>query len=319
MGSKRWRRGSVALALASAVAVSACGPWKTPIPTYWDPVEWDGPEPDPWPSAQAPPKIAKPELAEDPPDYDVPEDTPEECRAVYVVSAENRLYAYKPQEDLFEQRGVLQCPSKFGATPFSMAVSREGIAHVVFQDGRLYRVDTKDASCEPTDFKPNPSPGFRRFGMGYAPDPEGDGEKMYVAEISFSRPSKGLATIDPETNELSFISKFSMNPGLALELTPTGAGPLYGYFLNYPGRGGTLVKIDRMTAKILESTPLPVGTNSSSLAVAWFNGYFFIFTSTRGGTEVTRYDPKKKRTEVVATINQTIVGAGVSTCAPDRE
>ncbi len=62
-----------------------------------------------------------------------------------------------------------------------------------------------------------------------------------------------------------------------------------------------------------------VGTHSSSLAVAWFNGYFFIFTSIRGGTEVSRYDPKGKDLKVVATINQTIVGAGVSTCAPDRD
>jgi hypothetical protein len=313
-GTKWWKL----LCGGVAVAAAGCGPWYTSIPTYWDPVDWDGPDERPWPSSKGPPKVARPELANDD-DYVVPEDTPEECRAIFVVSAQNGLLAYKPQEDLFEERGVLRCPNTFGATPFSMAVSREGIAYVVFQSGHLYRVDTTDASCQATDFKPNQSPGFRRFGMGYAPDPSGPGEKMYVAEITFHSPSKGLATIDPKTNELSYIGKFSKNPGMALELTPTGAGPLYGYFLNYPGTGGTLVKIDTEDGRILETTPLDVGTNSSSLAVAWFNGYFFIFTSKRGGTEVSRYDPKKKETKVVATINQTIVGAGVSTCAPDRD
>jgi hypothetical protein len=310
VGCKWWK---LLAAGASVVVGAGCGPWKTSIPTYWDPVDWSGADREPWPSAKAPPKISKPS----PTDYEVPEDTPDECKAVFVVSAQNRLYAYKPQEDVFEQRGVLQCPSP--STPFSMAVSRQGIAHVVFQNGQMFRVDTKDASCEKTAYQPNQDPGFRRFGMGYAPDPKGPGEKMFVAEISFRSSSKGLATIDPKTNELSYIGKFSANPGLALELTPSGAGPLYGYFLNYPGRGGTLVKIDTENGDILESTPLNIGTNSSSLALAWFNGYFFIFTSTRGGTEVSRYDPKEKKLEVVASINQTIVGAGVSTCAPDRE
>ncbi len=283
---------------------------------------WSGTEHEALPPAEAPAqapakaaKIAKPSPSAD---YVVPEDTPEECKAVFVVSAQNRLYAYKPQEDIFEQRGVLRCPSTFGATPFSMAVSREGIAYVVYQNGRLFRVDTKDASCEPTAFKPNQAPGFRRFGMGYAPNPKGAGETLFVAEISFRRVSKGLGSIDPSSNELSYIGPFSMNPGLALELTPSGSGPLYGYFLNDPGAGGTLVKIDSENGKILESTPLSVGTHSSSLALAWFNGYFFIFTSTRGGTEVHRYDPQKKQLKVVAAIDQTIVGAGVSTCAPDR-
>lgn len=313
MAGTWWKTG---LFVAASLAAVGCGPWYTSIPTYWDPVDWSGPDPAPWPSAAPPPKVAQKAPARE---YEVPEDTPEECRAVYVVSAENRLYAYKPQDDVFEQRGMLKCPDTFGATPFSMAVSRQGIAHVVFQNGRLYRVDVKDASCTPTDFAPNQAPGFRRFGMGYAPTPGGKSEKMYVAEISFHSPSKGLATIDTKTNELSYIGRFSMNPGVALELTPSGPGPLYGYFLNFPGTGGTLVKIDTTSGDILESTPLDVGTNSSSLAVSWFNGYFFIFTSIRGGTEVNRYDPKAKQTKVVATINQTIVGAGVSTCAPDRE
>lgn len=308
VGSKWW------ICLGGLLAMSGCGPWKTSIPTYWDPVSWSGAEPEEWPSSEAPPKISKPAPRTD---YVVPEDTPEECKAVFVVSSQNRLYAYKPQDDVFEQRGVLRCPSS--SSPFSMAVSREGIAYVVFQNGQLFRVDTKDASCTKTDFQPNQEPGFQRFGMGFAPNPDGKGESMFVAEISFRVSSKGLATIDPKTNQLSYIGRFSVNPGLALELTPTGAGPLYGYFLNYPGRGGTLVKIDTATGDILESTQLNVGTNSSSLAVSWFNGYFFIFTSVPGGTEVNRYDPKQKELKVVGTINQTIVGAGVSTCAPDRD
>ncbi len=35
-----------------------------------------------------------------------------------------------------------------------------------------------------------------------------------------------------------------------------------------------------------------------------------------GGTSVTRFDPENQSTSVVAHTGQTVVGAGVSTCAP---
>jgi hypothetical protein len=299
-----------------AAAASGCGPWITTIPTYWDPVDWSGPDPEREVKITEPPEL--PPSAYEIHEYQVPKDTPEECRAVYLVSAENSLFAYKPQDNTFELRGRLQCPSPTFATPFSMAVARDGYAYVVYQDGNLYRVSTTDASCEATPFRAGQL-GFNLFGMGFAANKHDKGETLYVAEISFRRASKGLASIDTKTFEVSYIEPFSFNPGVAIELTPTGKKGLHGYFINQPGTGGTLVKIDTDNGQILESTPLPPGSDSSSLAVSWFNGYFFIFTSVFGGTAVNRYDPKKKETKVVDTLNETIVGAGVSTCAPDRD
>jgi hypothetical protein len=313
-GCSRWW--PTALVAILGGAASGCGPWLTTIPTYWDPVDWAGPDPRREVEITEPPPL--PASAYEIKEYKVPESTPEECRAVYVVSAENSLFAYKPAEDKFELRGRLDCPNAGWATPFSMAVRRDGVAFVVYQDGRLYRVRTTDASCEETPFIPGQL-GFRLFGMGFAANKHDKGETLYVAEISFQQPSRGLATIDTESFAINYVNGFSFNPGRALELTPTGKGPLYGYFINYPGSGGTLVKIDTDDATVLESTVLPPGSDSSSLAVSWFNGYFFIFTSVFGGTAVNRYDPKKKETKVVATLSETIVGAGVSTCAPDRD
>lgn len=275
--------------------------------------------PDAGPDAE--PDVA-PDVPEDVPEDvapDVPPDVPPECTEdvtyVYVVSDFNNLWAYKPMSNTFELRGTLNCPALNGASPFSMAVSVEGIAHIVYNNGQLFRANVEDADCELTTFQPNQM-GFNVFGMGYAANEDNFGETLYVAQIDFGMPSMGLASIDTDTYELSFIGAFSENPGNALELTPTGDGPLWGYFLNVPGPGGTLVQIDTNTAAIEQSIALSAGVDSSALAIAWWGGSFYIFTTIPGGTTVDRYDPDTGITTQVTTHGETIVGAGVSTCAP---
>ena len=258
------------------------------------------------------------DVPEDVVDEVMPECLPEVTWIYVVTSPENNLYAFKPQTNSFQAKGSLDCPAG-AADPFSMAVARDGTAHVVYSDGFIYRVSVFDTTqC---DVAPYQAQGinqpFFQFGMGYAADP-GGGETLYVADISFVAPSVGLASIDTDTYELSFIGPFSENPGNALELTPTGGtGPLFGYFLNDLEPGGTLVQIDTDTAEIVESTKLSAGNASNSLAVAWWGGAFYIFTGAAGTTQVTRYDPTTQTSSVVATLGEHVVGAGVSTCAPD--
>jgi hypothetical protein len=298
------------------LVAAGCGPWKTSIPTYWQPDLRA--RSSQVPELEEPPVVVEIETPKETWDtVVVPEDTPKECRAIYLVSAQNQLFAFEPETNSFDLRGQVTCPGSGWATPFSMAVDREGIAQVVFNNGALYRVDTKDASCETTSFERNQD-GYRRFGMGYAPNASGQGESLFVAEINFRRPSKGLARIDGKTGEVKHIAPFSENPGYAIELTPTGNGPLYGFFINEFERGGTLVEIDTTTAEILSSMKLDVGHRSTSLAVSWFADYFYIFTTHHKGTLVTRFDPETREQLQVATIAQTIVGAGNSTCAPNR-
>jgi hypothetical protein len=284
-----------------ALSLSACHGWQTPVPKYWPPVNT---------------RRARIELPPPGPAVFKPRARPDACTAIYLVSSQNRLHAFKPKTGKLELQGPLNCPGAAGTRPFSMAVARTGKAQVVFNDGKLYEVDISDASCSATKFTPNQAPGFRLFGMGYAPNKGDDGETLYVAEITFRAPSKGLARVNTETGELSYIGGFSINPGRSIELTPSGNGPLYGYFINELGVGGTLVEIDTDSAKIVDMTALRVGTNSAALAIAGWGGSFYIFTSIPGGTQVTRHDPKTMKTKVVTTIDETIVGAGVSTCAP---
>jgi hypothetical protein len=247
-----------------------------------------------------------------------PECSGPEVTYIYVVTDQAELFAYKPQSNAFELKGTLDCPS--ASSPFSMAVSRDAVAHVLYQDGELFQVSIEDASCEPTPYIPPPMDApFNRFGMGYAANPDDDGETLYVADITFSAPSQGLATLDTDQYLVTPIGPFSINPGNAIELTPTGLdGPLFGYFLNEPPPGGTLVEIDTQNANIVSAVTLGAGDGASSLAVAWWGGFFYIFTGPPGQpTTITRYDPTSGMTSAVTTLPSHVVGAGVSTCAPN--
>ncbi|EYF04090.1 hypothetical protein [Chondromyces apiculatus] len=232
---------------------------------------------------------------------------------IYLVSQEYNLYSFNPGDGSLVLRGSLDCPTT--ARPFSMGVDRRGTAYVVYDDGQLYKVSTLDASCEPTPFVPEQH-GFRVFGMGFSTNEGGPDETLYVAEINFNGPSLGLATIDTDSFELSPVGPFSENPGTKVEMTGTGDGHLYGYFMG-DSPGGFVVEIDKQNATILSSTPLPTGSADNALAFAFWGGDFYIFTSQGGGiTVVTRYRPSDGSVEELPSLGATIVGAGVSTCAP---
>ena len=243
---------------------------------------------------------------------------PPECEPgallVYLVSSTNQLYSYRPSDGALAIKGTLACDSS-GPTPFSMGVDRTGLAFVLYNDGNLYRVKTSDASCEETDFMPNQF-GFTTFGMGFARNVEAEVDELFVTEISFGAgSSKGLARIDTETLELLPVGSYQSALGDVMEMTSSSDGNLYGYALD-DGGGGWVLQIDKTTAAFVDQTFLPVGTQSSALAFAFWNDDFYIFTTAGAGTDVTRYRPADGTVAVIQHINDVIVGAGVSTCDP---
>lgn len=242
---------------------------------------------------------------------------PETTQYIYLVTQESALFSYYPLNGSVKSIGTLDCPAD-GATPFSMGVNRVGEALVLYTDGNLYRVSTLDASCEPTDFAAGQE-GFLTFGMGFALDEAGGTEDtLYVAEITFNEPSDGLARIDTESFELDTIGEFTPAPlSDRIEMTGSSDGNLWGFFLDQNGLGGWVVRLDKDTAEILEATQITAGSGPSALAFSWWGGDFYVFTANGGEpTVVTRFDPDTGEVGVVTTLSGTVVGAGVSTCAP---
>jgi hypothetical protein len=250
------------------------------------------------------------------PDVPTPNDCPDaDSTVVYLISEQNDLLSFFPPTLSFKTIGKINCPSM--GTPFSMGVDRKGSAFIVFTDGNLFKVSTLTAACSKTNFIAHPMTGFDTFGMGFSGD--NNGESLYVAGTPLMTFSSGLATIDTMNNfTFKFIGAFNPNQLQRTEMTGTGDGRLFGWSPNENGSGSQLAQIDRTSGKLVGVNNLQVGGANLAFAFAFWGGDFWIFTSPGGPTTVTKYDPGSLKESTVTTNSTTIVGAGVSTCAPQQ-
>ncbi len=247
-------------------------------------------------------------------DSPIPTDCPDAgSTLVYVISAENDLYSFYPPTLGFTKIGKIACPSTTSA-PYSMAVDRKGTAFSVFSDGTLWQISTANAACKPTSYVPSPQgTPFYNFGMGFVGTQTTD--TLYVCDANFNNVnSLGLATIDTTSFKRDFIADFQ--PELPrCELTGTGDGRLFAFCLLANG-GSEIAEIDPVTAKITAVNQLKTGSPNDAFAYAFWGGFFWIFHGPGGSTSVVQYDPQSFTETAVTSLNETIVGAGVSTCAP---
>ncbi len=244
---------------------------------------------------------------------------------VYVMTSQNVLMSFYPPTATFTTIGTLMCADPGNDTPFSMAVDRAGIAYVLFESGHLFRVSTRTAVCVPTKFVP----GIEftpQFGMGFSANAGADGggdggETLYIASdpgwpTNMPGPST-LGALDVESFTASSVAGFTP-PILEPELTGTGAGKLYAFWAPTNTSDTSIVEIDKTTGAVTTLVTLPGVVFGSGWAFAFWGGDFYTFTAPTGvGSVVTRYRPSDGSiVNVASTPNLTIVGAGVSTCAP---
>ena len=248
---------------------------------------------------------------------------------IYLMTSQNVLMSFYPPTATFTTIGTIMCPDPPGpytGTPFSMAVDRAGIAYVLFESGHLFRVSTRTAVCVPTSFVPGQT--FPpRFGMGFSanvdPDGGGDaGETLYIGSDPgwpMQTDPASLGTLDTATYTASDVAPFTpviLQP----ELTGTGAGKLYAFWAATQSSDTAIVEIDKDTAAVTTLATLPGVVFGQGWAFAFWGGDFYTFTTPGVGDPssiVRRYRPSDGSiVQVATTPNLTIVGAGVSTCAP---
>jgi hypothetical protein len=238
---------------------------------------------------------------------------------VYVITEDYHLYSFYPPSLAFTQigSGPITCPATGGATPFSMAVNRNGVAFIVFNDGELFRVSTLTAACQPTGFVPMQQGFSATFGMGFSRDLMDTGETLYVASDETGNAPSRLATIDTMTFQLTVVGAF--NPAInRAELTGTGAGDLFAFYSVNGMVDSAIGQIDKMTAQVVGQFTLSGVPQGNGWAFAFWGGDFYTFTAPSGNTVVTRYRPSDSSVVQVASMQSIIVGAGVSTCAPQQ-
>lgn len=224
----------------------------------------------------------------------------EETAQIYVVGTDKGFYRFYPADLEFKRIGTLGCPTTAGT--FSMAIDRRGTAWVEYTDGRVYAVDTHDATCKPTSFQAG-QPGFENFGMGFAlngDDPKG-GEKLYVA-------GDGLATLDTKTFQLKFLGSLTYG---RTELTSIGS-QLFAFSVE----SGVVARLNKESGATELTYRTTAIDSQAGFAFAHWGGIFWIFTG-RGTSKVTTYSPASDESKVVIeNTGMLIVGAGSSTCAP---
>ena len=253
---------------------------------------------------------------------------------VYVVSSQGELISFNPEALEFSLIGRLDCPSRYGATPNSMAVDRSGTAWLNYTDGSLWRASTRDASCEPSGYRSGQR-GFDVVGMAFASTgPELIGETLFFwgghqwrqeyappedddpEASSGPRAGLGLAAVDTSRLVLRQVGDDPEGIGdVRGELTGTGDGKLYGFFATVPA---TLAEVDLRTGATLRPRVLSNVHTGHAWAFSSWGGNFYFYTSSNGySSDVSRLSGQDEVAQVVlADIGFVIVGAGVSTCAP---
>ena len=270
-----------------------------------------------------------------PPIADVPDapDTPGPCpdagaTLVYTITVQSVLMSFYPITGTFTTIGTIACPTDPADTPFSMAVDHTGVAYVAFNSGAVFRVSTLDASCQATARVPPPGVFQSQFGMGFAANPgadagdAGDGiETLYLAGNP-SGTAGGAPIVLGAMNTTTFDSRAiaAVTPSIyGSELTGTGGGQLFGFFETSPsGATAAIGQIDRTTGQLTAMTDLPGVNIAGGWAFAFWGGEFYTFTAPAGSTVVTRFNPNDGSVVQVAQSSDEIVGAGVSTCAPQQ-
>ena len=234
---------------------------------------------------------------------------------VYTIDQfNNRLSRFDPMTKTFQDLGSLTCPTIAGATPFSMSVDRQANAWVLYNSGELFKVAIAGLTCTKTTWASQS--GLRVFGMGFSTDVAGgETETLYIGGgLSQTQSSFTLASLDLATMTATTIGMQTQLP----EMTGTGNAELWGFMPD--ATNARVVKFDKATGAAVTTfmEPTLAGT-MSGYAFAHWGGDFWVFLIKTGeaSTNVHQIDGMTGAIKTTTpTTARTIVGAGVSTCAP---
>jgi hypothetical protein len=234
---------------------------------------------------------------------------------VYTIDEfANKLSRFDPSTKTFTDLGQLSCPTMAGATPFSMGVSRDGFAWVLYNSGELFKVAINGLACTKTLWSsPN---NMHVFGMGFSTDDVGgSAEHLYIGGgASQTQTSFTLAMVD--TQQLT-AQPIGQQPALP-EMTGNSNAELWGFFAD--ASMPSVVQFDKTAGTIIKSFPEPTlaGTDAG-YAFAHWGGDYWVFLIKNGEAASSVYQVDGMTGAIKSTTlasGRTIVGAGVSTCAP---
>lgn len=277
------------------------------------------------------------------------DDCSERAKSVYLVSrykagaddaSAPRLLRFDPPTKTITEVGLLTCSANPSHAPRSMAVDRQGIAWILYDNGAIYRVDVADASCEATTWPEAGQEGFTLFGMGFATN---GGDTASETLFLSGAPMRDVAIPGPKPklrNRIASLNTTTMTAaprpnsyiGGAFELTGNALGELWGFhpkFTIFVEESSTfegpypaaIARFNTETGDIAEEFEFPAIGEQGAFAFAFWGGAYYIFLADSadpsGQSSVSRFDPVTEEiSDYMDDTGYRIAGAGVSTCAP---
>jgi hypothetical protein len=243
---------------------------------------------------------------------------------VLTLGTDKRFYRFDPSTWTLDGLASVSCGTSTNDSLNSMTVSTLGPAYVSTYYGYLCAVDLATFVAEETTYNPFSLPGLgdrRAFGMALLPDNVPAGQTLFVAAQDSSSSTR-LARINLEDYYLTNLGPIVLDGSTTskignMELTTGPEGELYG--LTRENTSAQLLRIDPKTGAAVDVTDLSVTFTSSSIALVYWQGDFYLFLGMKddSGTsscEVYRYRKGDSAPAHVGTLGVGILGAGVATC-----
>jgi hypothetical protein len=241
-----------------------------------------------------------------------PPDAPTPCPdggspVAYLVSTNDDLYTVDPTTATATLVTTLACPAG-GASPFTMAISRTGVAYIVYSDFNIYAVDLVSFACTKTAYV---QPQLQLVNPIDLAISSGTTESLYYYGKSYAGGGSGadiLAASDLSTFVLTEIGPVVPDPGTnVLDIKVDAFGRIFGL-----SNGGLFVEIDPTSGAL-------IGQNATSFSTAgdWalltYDGQIYFYGGSGPSTEYV-YDLATNNVTTVGTIDDGIVGASAAAC-----
>ena len=237
-----------------------------------------------------------------------------------MFTESNHIWSLYPQTGTLSLIGTIACPASGMA--YSMAVDRTGGAYVLYDSSEIFHVSLRTLACTRTAWV-SPGGQFNTFGMGFVGDSNGLTDTLYVASGGTTAAASELGKLDLGTFTVTAVGSIGFDRP---ELTGTGGGQLCSRSTRRAAARFVGGRRDRPVDPQATWPPTPsrISPQIGGWAFGFWGGDFYLFTAPNNPPPpgamslITRYRPSDGSQTTIATLNETIVGAGVSTCAPQK-
>ena len=227
----------------------------------------------------------------------------------YLIDAAGALYVFDPASLHVQLLGTPNCGAQATEPgPWTLSVSREGVAYVVYEDWNIYAVDLHTLACTQTPFVPGQLGISNNYAIAIsrASGPE----RMFVFGLPPGDGTKPvLASTDLSTFVLTEVGRPIALPAPEAEfdMQADAFGNLYLYTPD-----GVLTELGDTTGAVTGWSATGFPPPATSWAVMTYQDQVYLF----GGHEAARYDFATRRAVDLGplTVGSNIVGASAIPC-----